>query len=151
MNRIAMIAVLSAAVTVNASAQEPAGWGRVLALKPGTAIVIVVRDSTPVKRHVVTADDAWLTLREERTSQSTETVAKADIIEIQAPKRRSMARKITSGVIGYFVGGVTGGMLGMAITQSLSGIVGVFPGEAIGILVGVRGGFRRPYEVIYSH
>ena len=150
MNRIAMIAVLSGAVAVNASAQEPAGWGRVMALKPGTAIVIVVRDSTAVKRRVVVADDTSLTLSEERTPQSTETVARADIIEIQAPKRRSKARKITFGVIGYFVGGFTGGMLGMAITQSFSGIIGVFPGEAVGILVGVRGGFRRPYEVIYS-
>ena len=151
MNRIAMIVVLSAAVAVNASAQVPAGWGRVMALKPGTEVVIVVRDSTPVKRHVVAADEAWLTLGEERTSQLTETVAREDITEIQAPKRRSTLRKITLGVVGYFVGGVTGGMLGMAITQSFSGLILTFPSAAVGILVGVRGGFRRPYEVIYSH
>ena len=92
MNRIVMTAVLSAAAAVNASAQESAGWGRVTALKPGTAIVVVVRDSTAVNRRVVAADDVSLTLSEEQTPQSTETVARADIIEIQAPKRRSKAR-----------------------------------------------------------
>jgi len=151
MNRTAIIATfLSAAVAASASAEQPAGWARVTTLKPGTVIVVTVRDSAPVKRRFVLADASSLALSESKSREAIETILKTDIVEIKAPKRRSVVRKIAFGAVGYFAGAFSGGMLGIAITQSLSGLLGVFPGAAVGILVGVRGGFHRPYEVIYS-
>jgi hypothetical protein len=151
MNRTAIIATfLSAAVAASASAKEPAGWARVPTLKPGTMIVVTVRDSDPVKRRFVMADDATLAIGEGENPKVTETILKTDIVEIKAPKHRGTGRKVALGAAGYFLGGIAGGMLGMYTTRSFSGIVGMFPGAAVGILVGVRGGFHRPYEVIYS-
>ena len=150
-HRIAVIATaLSVTVAATSAAQESAGWARVATLKPGTMIVVVVRDSAPMKRRFVIADDDSLALSEDRNLQVIETIAKADIVEIKAPKRRGTVRKVAFGVVGYFAGGIAGGMLGMYVTRSFSGMFGAFPGAAVGILVGVRGGFPRPDEVIFS-
>src|SRR5438067_13568253 len=122
----AVFVALSLSYGVGLSAQEPdAQWSRVQQLKGGTVIEVAVRDSPPVMRRFVAADASSLEVYDTRNHvQVNETIARFDIVEIKAPKPRSVGRKVAVGILGYFVGGMIGGITGGYLTNSMAGLIG---------------------------
>src|SRR6185295_8873683 len=116
----AVFVALSLSYAVRLSAQErDAGWSRVQQLKAGTVIVVTVRNSLPAKRRFVAAD-AWSLDLYDATNhvRVSETMARTAIVEIKAPKPRSVGRKVGLGILGYVAGGMIGGMTGGYLTNS---------------------------------
>jgi hypothetical protein len=131
-------------------AAQEAQWRRVQALAAGTMIVVTIEGSQAGKRRFVSADESTLAVERGEPAQTTETIARTDVIEVRAPKARSSGRKVGWGIAGYFLGSMAGGMVGFAVSDDQGGLIGALPGAAVGVFLGVRGGFRRPYEVVFS-
>jgi hypothetical protein len=131
-------------------------WTRIRRLKSGTTIFLIVDGSPEVKRELLSATESSLVVRDPKAPRP-ETVSRADVVQVRAPKDRSGGRKFLGGIAGYFLGGFAGGFLGAIIGSAAGGndaalggmVLGMATGLVTGIVVGVRGGFRRPYEVIY--
>lgn len=81
-------------------------WTRVRQLAVGTVIFAKVQGSPTAKRRFMSADASALTVREASDgAQAIETLARVDIVEVRAPKARSIARKVAWGITGYVLGG----------------------------------------------
>src|SRR5687767_3992057 len=84
-------------------------WRHVRELAAGTVIVLTVQGSPAVRRRFVSANASALAV-EGSDSVRTEMIGRADIVEIRAPKARSIGRKVGWGIAGYFLGGMAGGL-----------------------------------------
>ena len=167
MSRVVVaVMVLSMCLGVGTSAQQTdegslrvqsstdnldAQWARIRRLRNGTEILVTLRDSSQTTRRFVTADPLTLVVAEEGGSRKTAlTISRLDVVEVRALKRRSVLERVGLGLVGYFAGGMGGGMLGAGMTNSAGGmVVGMLSGAGVGAVIGARGHHR--YELIYSH
>jgi hypothetical protein len=143
--------------TAPVGAQVPTSdWARVVTIASGTAVVVTVQNSKPVRRRIVHADESTLTVLNPST-QVAEAVARGDVLEIRTEGRLSDRRRalgllggLGGAIGGAFVGGMVGGKLIGGDGEDLGGVaVGMFAGVVGGAVLGYRAVTRTKGDLIY--
>jgi len=154
------LVLISSLVTSTApvGAQAPTSdWARVVSIPSGTAVVVTVQTSKPVRRRMVQADESTLTVLNPRT-QVAEDIARSDVLEIRTETKLSDGRKalgllggLGGAIGGAFVGGMAGvKLLGGRSGEDLRGLgVGMMAGMVGGSVLGYRAVTRTKGDLIY--
>src|SRR2546430_2353664 len=98
-------------------------WSLVRNLKPGTEIIVTVKDSQPHNKYFVQANDSELVVR--TNAQGPETIARADVVQIRRPGPHPAVK-------GTLIGAGVGLGLGLASATSC----GRFEGPCAPIVTG---------------
>lgn len=89
-------------------------WSRVIALAPGTKILVEARGAAPVPRTFVAADESELVVKAPESPDVLQRFSRQDIVAIKAPPRRHGSK------IGAAIGAAGGFVLGYAAAVNLA-------------------------------
>jgi hypothetical protein len=153
---IALIAAF-AATAVPARAQD--NWSRVRGLEPGIEITVTIRDSQPIRRLFVSADNSVLTVLDlTHPASPAMKVPRTDVSAIATRKKGRGFWGHLGPLGGYFVGGLAGGYSAGLVCQAAARrdrcdtgafLTGMLGGGIAGGTAGLHAARRETEVVVY--
>jgi hypothetical protein len=123
-------------------------WSRVVALTPGTDVVVATRGSKPTRRRIVHADESSVTVDIVKPVVNvvtrTEVIGREDTVEVRTAERLSGKRRalgLLAGIGGAFAGAFVGASIG-SMGSSAEDLSGVALGGGAGLFGGAILGYR---------
>ena len=154
---ISIVLLVAAATAIPAAAQE--NWSRVRKLEPGREITVTIKDSQPVRRLFVSADDSVLTVLDLTHPTSTALkVARTNIAAITIRRKGRGFWGHLGPLGGYFLGGLAGGYSAGLVCQAAAGrdrcdtgafLTGMLGGGIAGGTAGFHAARRETEDVVY--
>lgn len=155
--RMILVVIAVVASGSGLAAQTPSGWSQVLALPPGTVVIVTTTNGPQLGRPLLTVDDRGVTVSEIGTPSGT-TFAREDVVEIATVTIREggfRKKYFSRGVWGALLGTLGGAVIGRQIDRArhadpsdVSGtFLGIVGGGAVGAVVAMRTGHVTTKEV----